>query len=115
MPSDKKGGADGFKDRLVSPSSEFGLNTAGCLAPNGGGCGAFLVAYMFFSHLFSLNMTLYSHLYLYLPLYLFGACEVWVLVVVAPDGSSGAFLVIDWPQVWSALGATFMAPMTTST
>ena len=27
-----------------------------------------------------------------------------MLVVVAPDGSSGAFLVIDWPQVWFALG-----------
>ena len=39
MPSDKKGGTDGFKDRLVSPSSEFGVNTAGCLAFNGGGFG----------------------------------------------------------------------------
>ena len=52
----------------------------------------------------TLHSPLHLYLYLYLPLYLFGACEVWVLVVVAPDGSSGAFLVIDWPQVWSALG-----------
>ena len=78
MPSDKKGGSDGFKDRLVSPSSEFGINTAGCLAPNGRGFGAFLVAYMFCLSLLFFEFY-FVFCFLFVSVFVFAFVFVWRL------------------------------------
>ena len=80
---DKKGSTDGFKDRLVSPSSEFGLNTAGCMAPNRRGFGAFLVAYTGCPYLFFRSLPFFEYdfvfSFVFVSVFVFAFVFVWRL------------------------------------